>query len=133
MATIDGTDVGALPLDMFSPISFANVLVITTSLVCAYGIASSLYFLTLHPLAEVPGPRFCAISRIPYWLANIQGRDVQWLHQLHTEYGAVVRFGPTDLSYNTADAWKDIHGYGKGKSENAKAQEFSVQPVNGKS
>lgn len=82
-------------------------------------------------LAKHPGPKLCAVSRVPYWLATIQGRDVQWLHKLHNEYGSVVRFGPTDLSHATAQAWKDIHGYSKGNPENGKAPEFSVQPANG--
>lgn len=131
MATVDESGSGILrfvfPNTIFSP----HTAVLLASLVCAYVIASSIYSLTLHPLAGVPGPRLCAISRIPYWLANIKGKDVHWIHQLHTEYGPVLRFGPTDLSYTTAQAWKDIHGYGKGRVENEKAQEFSVQPVNG--
>lgn len=105
--------------------------VLLLCLLVAYLTASTVYSLTLHPLADVPGPRLCAISRIPYWLEYMRGADVLWMHRLHTQYGPVLRFGPTDLSYTTAEAWKDIHGYGRGNSENGKAQEFSVQPVNG--
>ncbi|KAJ4117491.1 hypothetical protein NW768_010854 [Fusarium equiseti] len=46
---------------------------------------------------------------------------------LHDKYGPVVRFGPTDVSYATAEAWNDING----RKDSEKAQEFSVQPVNG--
>ncbi|KAH6643222.1 cytochrome P450 [Boeremia exigua] len=112
-------------------VSGTPALVLGTSLFCAYAIAGSIYSLTLHPLADVPGPKLCGISRIPYWLSCVRGKDVRWLHELHIKYGPIVRFGPTDLSYATASAWKDIHGYGKGRVENAKAPEFSVQPVNG--
>ena len=110
------------------PISSIGLLV---SLLCAYVIAQYLYLLLFHPLLEHPGPKLCAVSRIPYWLATIQGRDVQWLYKLHKKYGPVVRFGPTDLSYATAQAWKDIHGHSKERPENGKAPEFSVQPANG--
>lgn len=108
-----------------------NTVGFVLSLLSTYVLARYVYLLVLHPLADVPGPRLCSISRLPYWLATIQGRDVQWLYRLHDKYGPVVRFGPTDLSYVTAQAWKDIHGYGKGRPENGKAPEFSVQPANG--
>lgn len=115
------------------PITFSlsNTVLLVVSIVCAYVIASTLYNLILHPLAGVPGPKLCAISRFPYWHAYFQGTDVSWLHQLHLRHGPVVRFGPSDLSYATAGAWKDIHGFHDGKKENEKAAEFSVQPVNG--
>jgi hypothetical protein len=123
------TDDSRLPLLLPGlPISGTGLVV---SLLCGYVIAQYLYLLFFHPLVEHPGPKVCAVSRIPYWLATIQGRDVQWLYKLHKKYGPVVRFGPTDLSYATAQAWKDIHGYSKGRPENAKAPEFSVQPANG--
>lgn len=131
MATTNGPHVSALLLVRPSTFSMFYTVLLAISLICAYIIASTLYSLILHPLADVPGPWLCAISRLPYWHAYFQGTDVRWLHKLHTKYGPVVRFGPTDLSYATAGAWKDIHGYGKGRNENEKAPEFSVQPVNG--
>ena len=117
-----------LPNTIFS----SHTVVLLISLLCAHVVASTVYYLTWHPLAGVPGPKLCAISRIPYWISYIKGNDVRWIHQLHTQYGPVLRFGPTDLSYTTAQAWKEIHGHGKGRGhDNEKAQEFSVQPVNG--
>lgn len=95
--------------------------------VVGYYIATAIYYATLHPLADIPGPRVCAFSRIPYWVVSIRGEDVPWMKKLHDQYGPVVRFGPTDLSYSTAQAWQDIHG----PKAQEKAQEFSVQPVNG--
>jgi hypothetical protein len=86
------------------------------------------YHVTLHPLANIPGPKICGITRIPYWLASLKGEDVKWMKGLHDRYGPVVRFGPTDVSYTASEAWNDIHG----PKITEKAQEFSVQPVNGK-
>lgn len=97
------------------------------ALLSLYYVVSALYFLTFHPLADVPGPKICAFSRIPYWLVALKGDDVQWMKSLHDRYGPVVRFGPTDLSYTASEAWNDIHG----PKVTEKAQEFSVQPVNG--
>ncbi|KAI1082632.1 cytochrome P450 [Whalleya microplaca] len=109
------------------PWSFVLVLV---SLVGSYIVANAIYSLTLHPLADIPGPKLCAISRIPYWLVYVKGRDIYWMHKLHNRYGPVVRFGPTDLSYITAEAWRDINAE-KGGRDNEKAQEVFVQPMNG--
>lgn len=102
------------------------ILVVVGSL-GAYLLASAIYSVTFHPLADVPGPKICAISRIPYWLVALSGDDVQWMKKLHDQYGPVLRFGPTDLSFATGQAWHDIHG----PKVTEKAQEFSVQPING--
>ncbi|EQB58913.1 cytochrome P450 [Colletotrichum gloeosporioides Cg-14] len=96
-------------------------------LLAVYLLGSAIYSITLHPLADVPGPKICAITRIPYWLVALRGDDIEWMKSLHEQYGPVVRFGPTDLSYTAAQAWDDVHG----PKVQEKAQEFSVQPVNG--
>ncbi|KAF1925616.1 cytochrome P450 [Didymella exigua CBS 183.55] len=128
---MDQKSPGILPSLLLHNSLVFNSITLILSLLSAYFAAQYVYFLTLHPLVEFPGPRLCSISRIPYWLAAIQGRDVQWMYQLHIKYGPVVRFGPTDLSYATAQAWRDIHGHSKGRPENHKAPEFSAQPING--
>lgn len=109
-----------------------DIAVLLLSLVGSYLIINTIYFVTLHPLAMIKGPKLCAITRIPYWLQYIKGNDVKWLHALHITYGPVLRFGPTDVSYASAEAWKDVHSHAKGQKEMVKAQEFSVQPINGK-
>lgn len=97
-------------------------------LLAVYLLGSAIYSITLHPLADVPGPKICAITGIPYWLVALRGDDIEWMKSLHEQYGPVVRFGPTDLSYTAAQAWDDVHG----PKVQEKAQEFSVQPINGK-
>lgn len=109
----------------------ANSLTVCAALAVAYVLGQAIYSFTLHPLASVPGPKLCAVSRLPYWYYYFKGRDVQWIHQLHVQYGPEVRFGPMDISYTAARAWQDVHGFQKGQAENPKAPEFSVQPVNG--
>lgn len=104
-----------------------SIILIVVGSLCTYLLANAIYSVTFHPLADVPGPKICAITRIPYWLVALSGDDVQWMKKLHDEYGPILRFGPTDLSFATGQAWHDI--YGPKASE--KAQEFSVQPVNG--
>jgi hypothetical protein len=92
-----------------------------------YYVLNALYNVTLHPLASLPGPLPCAISRIPYWYVSFRGVDVFWMKELHDKYGPVVRFGPTDVSYASAEGWQEVHG----AKVQEKAVEFSPQPVNG--
>ncbi|GKU06478.1 cytochrome p450 monooxygenase [Fusarium langsethiae] len=104
-----------------------SALTAAAGLLVLYIISTSIYYITFHPLASIPGPKICGITRIPYWLVLLRGEDVQWMKALHDKYGPVVRFGPTDISYTAAQAWNDING----PKDSEKAQEFSVQPVNG--
>ncbi|TEA21692.1 Cytochrome P450 monooxygenase FUM2 [Colletotrichum sidae] len=104
-----------------------STIIAFAALVVIYIAGSAVYAVTLHPPASFPGPKICAITRIPYWLVSFRGHDIKWMKQLHDQYGPVVRFGPTDLSYAAGEAWNDIHG----PKVTEKAQEFSVQPVNG--
>ncbi|CAH0052407.1 unnamed protein product [Clonostachys solani] len=105
----------------------ANLLVVLGALLPIYLIGSAIISLKFSALSSIPGPWICAVSRIPYWLVSLRGEDVQWMKELHDQYGPVIRFGPTDVSYTTAQAWSDIHG----PKVTEKAQEFSVQPING--
>ncbi|CCF33894.1 benzoate 4-monooxygenase cytochrome P450 [Colletotrichum higginsianum] len=55
-----------------------------------------------HPLHQFPGP-FTARFSNPYELLK-----------LHQKYGPVVRVAPNELSFNTAQSWKDIYDKRKG-------------------
>lgn len=108
---------------------------ISTALVVliSYIVGTALYSLALHPLARFPGPLSCAVSRLPFWVACITGKQVEWMHKLHTRYGPVVRYSPNDLSFADEDGttWKAIHGHGKDEREFPKAKEWFVSPANG--
>ncbi|KAI0146500.1 cytochrome P450 [Pestalotiopsis sp. NC0098] len=109
-----------------------NLVIALIGLAGLYVVGNALYFLTFHPLAKVPGPKLCAISRIPFWIQYMRGSDVKWTHNLHQKYGPLVRYGPTDISCASAQGWKDVHGFIPGtKIDMEKAQEAFVQPVNG--
>lgn len=88
-----------------------------------YLLCHALFAITRHPLSAFPGPRWAKITRIPYWIAAIRGEQIYFMQRLHTKYGPVVRFSPNELSYTDSQAWKDICGYEKGRSENLKAPE----------
>lgn len=104
-------------------------------LVTAYLLASVIYSTLLHPLAGFPGPVHCAVSRIPFWIACLRGREVQWMHKLHLRYGPVVRYSPESLSFVDDEGgavWKAIHGRQEGSGrEYGKAKEWWMKPANG--
>ncbi|KAI0106434.1 cytochrome P450 [Nemania sp. FL0031] len=104
----------------------AALFLVLTTLSCTV-----LYSIFLHPLCGFPGPRVAAVTRIPYWAACLRGNQVVWMQSLHKTYGPVVRFGPNDLSYTGAEAWRDIYGHRKGKEENPKDLAFYPPSENG--
>jgi cytochrome P450 len=68
-----------------------------------------IYNIYFHPLAAFPGPllyrgtSLCKISQ------QMRGNITNRLHELHQTYGPVVRIAPWELSYTSAQAWKDIY------------------------
>ncbi|KAF2136205.1 uncharacterized protein K452DRAFT_322568 [Aplosporella prunicola CBS 121167] len=87
-----------------SPFAWFGLLVLTW---LVYGIA---YDLFLSPLSRFPGPRLWAISRIPSQLSIVRGHHHLDVLALHDKYGPVVRIGPAELAFNTAEAFRDIYG-----------------------
>ncbi|KAI0146377.1 cytochrome P450 [Xylariaceae sp. FL1272] len=77
----------------------------------AYSVIFSLYF---HPLSQYPGPKFAALSNIPHCWWFLRGRQPHKFHRLHEKYGPVVRTAPNELSFNTAQSFKDIYGLRQG-------------------
>ncbi|KAI2615921.1 benzoate 4-monooxygenase cytochrome P450 [Hypoxylon sp. NC1633] len=69
-----------------------------------------LYNLYFHPLRNVPGPRVAAISNIPYCWWFLSGRQPYKMLELHSRYGPAVRTAPNEVSFNSAQSWKDIYG-----------------------
>ena len=78
-----------------------------------YRVGIVVYNLYIHALAKVPGPKLYAVSNIPYAIGLIGGEWAFTLKDLHDKYGPVVRFAPNDVSFITANAWKEIYGHRK--------------------
>lgn len=72
-------------------------------------IIRALYF---HPLSNLPGPKIWVAFPITRFIALSQGRLETKMRDFHKRYGEVVRFGPNEVSFITAQAWKDIYGHG---------------------
>ncbi|KAH9906930.1 cytochrome P450 [Xylariomycetidae sp. FL2044] len=108
-----------------------NLPMLATAAVLVYIIWKILSSTVFHPLGHLPGPRLCAVTKIPYWILAVRGNQIPWMQRLHAEYGPVVRFGPNDVSYTDPQAWKDIYGHRKGQKENPRCLKFYPDVPNG--
>lgn len=68
-----------------------------------------IYNLFFHPLRHYPGPWLSAATKIPWYRAIITGNLSFYTQRIHEKYGDIVRISPNELSYVTADAWKDVY------------------------
>ncbi|KAM5540759.1 hypothetical protein V8D89_005403 [Ganoderma adspersum] len=64
------------------------------------------------PLARLPGPSICAISRLPLIYHEFSGNRCSFIHNLHTKYGPIVRVAPDEVSFTTREAVKEIYTLG---------------------
>lgn len=69
----------------------------------------SVYF---HPLRNIPGPKMWIAFPINRFISLSRGQLEVKMRHFHKTYGEVVRFGPNEVSFITAQAWKDIYGHG---------------------
>ncbi|KAL4892367.1 cytochrome P450 [Aspergillus ambiguus] len=79
-------------------------------LVIAYWLATYAYLYWLHPLSHYPGPPLAAVSELWYasaWTSGLWNRKIQ---EAHRRYGDIVRIAPNELSFATAQAFRDIYG-----------------------
>ncbi|RDW69038.1 cytochrome P450 [Aspergillus mulundensis] len=79
-------------------------------LVSAYWLATYAYLYWLHPLSKYPGPPLAAVSELWYasaWTGGLWNRKIQ---EAHRRYGDIVRIAPNELSFATAQAFRDIYG-----------------------
>jgi hypothetical protein len=80
-------------------------------------VAYIVYYRFCHPLASFPGPRLCSISNLWKLWVVATGRMPDELVKFHERFGPIVRIGPNDLSFNSADAISDIYRRGWQKGE----------------
>ncbi|KAJ5780812.1 hypothetical protein N7457_005972 [Penicillium paradoxum] len=62
------------------------------------------------PLRYFPGPKLWAISRIPSNVSVLRGHNHLDILALHNQYGPILRIGPNELAFSTAQAFRDIYG-----------------------
>ncbi|KAH7148170.1 cytochrome P450 ClCP1 [Dactylonectria macrodidyma] len=91
----------------------------------------ALYNIFLSPLSSYPGPKLSAATSIPYLNAVLTGSTWSYVYKLHQKYGDVVRISPNELSYTSAQAWRDINAHRLGKTLPDKEAAFYVDLPNG--
>jgi cytochrome P450 len=80
------------------------------------------YNLYFHRLSHIPGPWLARSTPFPYSIQTRSGNIVNWVQQLHQQYGDVVRVAPNEVSFISAEtAWPDIYGHRTGKYKNTGA------------
>ena len=87
------------------------LLAILAVLSLAYGFATVIYRLWMHPLRSFPGPVFASVTnwhKFYYnWYCN--GLHSEKIKQWHEEYGSIIRIAPNELHFSDPDAHKGIY------------------------
>lgn len=69
-----------------------------------------LYRLFFAPLSKVPGPWITALTSLYVIYHEFKGDRTVVIDRLHAKYGPVVRVSPTEVSFNSPDALREIYG-----------------------
>ncbi|KAK4051579.1 hypothetical protein OIV83_002719 [Microbotryomycetes sp. JL201] len=77
-----------------------------------YLILRTIYLVTLHPLASVPGPWLARISDVWKARETAKGRYVTSLRRAHEKWGRIVRIGPNEVSVVAPEDLKQMYGHG---------------------
>ncbi|KAJ5765369.1 hypothetical protein N7520_004928 [Penicillium odoratum] len=105
--------------------------ILSASCLVIFWLAKSvLYELYFSPLRRFPGPRSWAISRIPLQISVLRGHNHLDITDLHERYGPVVRISPSELAFNTPQAFRDIYGARPGGCF-PKDRSHYIPPANG--
>ncbi|KAL2794803.1 cytochrome P450 [Aspergillus keveii] len=120
-------------LDNFDPVALvqrANTLIdgrwLATPclLITGWAIWDICYNLYISPLSRFPGPKLWAVSRIPYQWSIMRGQSHRKMLEMHNRYGAVLRVGPDELSFNSPQAFQDIYRARPGRPQYQKDPKF---------
>lgn len=71
-----------------------------------------LYRLLRSSLANLPGPFHTGLTAAWLKYKEFSGCRRQYIHDLHRRYGSVVRVGPNEVSFASAEAVKEIYTSG---------------------
>ena len=68
---------------------------------------------------------------MPLNRASLTGMYYKIVADLHAQYGQAVRIGPDDISYISAEGWRDIYAHRQGHQEFPKDPSGQIRQVNG--
>ncbi|KAF5003313.1 hypothetical protein FDECE_10128 [Fusarium decemcellulare] len=66
----------------------------------------------ISPLKHIPGPKIFAVTKWRLAYEDWKGTRTRIVHDLHQQYGPVVRIGPNEISFNSLTALRTIFGPG---------------------
>jgi hypothetical protein len=72
------------------------------------------------PLSKIPGPAVSKYTSLVLKWKEIKALRTVYIHQLHQQYGPVVRIAPNEVSFTSWEALKEIYcsgGSGYDKTE----------------
>lgn len=75
-------------------------------------VASALYQSLRSPLAKLPGPLHTKFTAAWLKYKEFTGNRRAYIHDLHQELGPVIRLGPNEVSFASAEAIKEIYTSG---------------------
>lgn len=93
------------------PTTIRELAFAATLLVVVYSLAVCFYNYAFHPLRRFPGPFFGRICPLPHIYHSLRGDLIFWTIAQHEKYGECVRLLPNELSFSSANAYKDIYGF----------------------
>lgn len=83
-----------------------SLAVVTITTILYYFIIYPLY---LHPLAKVPGPKICALTKYYILYKSWNQERNRYVNGLHEKYGSIVRIGPNQVDISDIAYQKDIY------------------------
>lgn len=87
---------------------------------CVAGLGVLFYRALLAPLSKLPGPWYSLFSDVFLMYKEFSGHRRVYIHELHKEFGPVVRLGPNEVSFTSVEALREIYqsgGSGYDKTE----------------
>lgn len=77
---------------------------------CARMVLRSIYRLYFHPLANIPGPRWAALTSMygAYYDLPIETSYTRKIMELHDQYGSVVRILPNQVHILDMKSYDDV-------------------------
>ncbi|OTA58824.1 putative cytochrome P450 [Hypoxylon sp. EC38] len=93
---------------------YQNFWTLIAAVIITKVVGSGIYNVFFHPLSRFPGPKLAACSNVPYSISFLGGRQPYKMLNLHRRYGPIVRVAPNELSFNTAQSFRDVYGFRPG-------------------
>jgi cytochrome P450 len=77
----------------------------------AFLVCLPIYRLFFHPLANIPGPKLCAITGWYeiFWDIVVGGQFTFKIEEWHKTYGPIMRIGPNEVHFNDPDFYNELY------------------------